>query len=72
MNPYSLFQVKEVRLKLGTSVRHERFASGTRCLSSQHRTGVISHLTLMEMLRRRCEHLWTGLECNDDDSHYSD
>uniref|UniRef100_A0A0B7ATN5 Uncharacterized protein n=1 Tax=Arion vulgaris TaxID=1028688 RepID=A0A0B7ATN5_9EUPU len=70
MNPYSLFQVKEVRLKLGTSVRHERFASGTRCLSSQHRTGVISHLMLVEMMfKRRSKHLWTCPDCNDDYPH---
>uniref|UniRef100_A0A0B7AP42 Uncharacterized protein n=1 Tax=Arion vulgaris TaxID=1028688 RepID=A0A0B7AP42_9EUPU len=59
----SISRVNEMELKSGTD-RHEHYASGSRCLNSQHRTKVISHTTLMEMLRSKC--LWI---CLDDDSH---
>jgi hypothetical protein len=39
--------------------REEHFSGSQRRIVKQHRTGVVSRLTLRDILKRRSEHLWT-------------
>jgi hypothetical protein len=60
----SLVRMRELEAKTGTA-RNEKYTR-KRGLVNQSRTGTISQLTLMYMLRGESEHLWTYPECSDD------
>src|SRR5579871_210916 len=61
----SVIRMRECGLRVGTA-RRENFRRRLKAMINQHRTGTISHATLIELLRRRSEHLWICPECNDD------
>ena len=58
-------RLRELGLKIGVA-RKERYNRYTSRLINQNRTGTVSRWTLLEILRRRSEHLWTCPECNED------
>ena len=64
----SLSRLVDMGVQPGAA-RNEHYTSGTRRFINQHRLGVISRFTLVELLRRRSEHLWTCPECCDDSPH---
>ena len=61
----SLSRLTDMGVQPGAA-RNEHYTNGTRRLINQHRMGVISRFTLLELLRRRSEHLWNCPECCDD------
>ena len=61
----SLLRMKELGLKKGIA-RNDIHQGRTRGLVNQYRTGVVSRLTLVDLLRRGSEHLWMCPECCDD------
>jgi hypothetical protein len=61
----SLVRMNELGVKTGMA-KNETYTRNMRGLVNQHRTGTISRWTLMYMLRGGSEHLWTCLECSDD------
>src|SRR5579871_6165999 len=52
-------------LKFGTA-RRETLRKRLKSMINQHRTSTISRATLIDLLRRRSEHLWICPECNND------
>ena len=61
----STTRLQQLGLKIGVARKeqHNRYVSR---LINQNRTGTVSRWTLLEILRRRSEHLWTCPECNED------
>ena len=60
----SLPRMYELEIKKGIA-KNERWSGRTRAIVNQHRTGTISRCTLLQILERRAEHLWTCPVCND-------
>lgn len=52
----SLSRLKELAVKLHVA-EHKQVIRSTGQMLSQHRTAVVSHYTLMEILKRRSQHL---------------
>ena len=61
----STTRLRELGLKIGVA-RKERYNRYMSRLINQNRTGTVSRWTLLEILQRRWEHLWTCPECNED------
>ena len=68
---HSLTRLKEMGANIGAA-RKERHTKYAKRLINQHRTGVLGCWTLLDLLRRRSEHLWTCPECYDDSPHITD
>ena len=68
---HSLTRLKEMGVNIGAA-RKERHTKYAKRLINQHRTGVLGRWTLLDLLRRRSEHLWTCPECYDDSPHITD
>src|SRR5204863_9934221 len=60
----SLPTMYELEIKKGIA-KNEHWSGRTRAIVNQHRTGTISRCTLLQILERRAEHLWTCPVCND-------
>ena len=61
----SVIRMRDCGLKVGTA-RREHFRKRLKSMINQHRTSTISRATLIDLLRRRSEHLWICPECNND------
>src|SRR5579871_1349800 len=61
----SVGRMQEGGLRVGTA-RRETLRKCLKSMINQHRTGTISHATLIDLLRWRSEHLWICPEGNDD------
>ena len=68
---HSLTRLREMGVKIGAA-RKERHTKYAKRLINQHRTGVLGRWTLLDLLRRRSEHLWTCPACYDDSPHITD
>ena len=61
----SVTRMREGGIKVGTA-RGEHYRKRLKSMINQHRTGTISRATLIDLLRRRSEHLWICPEYNED------
>jgi hypothetical protein len=53
----SMTRLLEHQVKIGVA-KEEHFLGRQRRIVNQHRTGVVGHFTLRDILKRRSEHLW--------------
>ena len=63
---FSLTRLHTLGVPIGAA-RQENHAGANRHYINQNRMGVVSLTTLKDILRRRLEHLWSCLMCNEDD-----
>jgi hypothetical protein len=58
-------RLRDGHVKLGVT-RYEQYVGSQRRIVNQMRTGTVSRHTLLNVLKRRLEHLWVCPECKDD------